>query len=166
MFLWAIALSLLTGVGCADASDPPSYPEGWQDDVVVALGTQDYASQAPEAVRALSGGDALGVVFGPQGAWMVVMSLALEGYLPDEIVYAAGLRQDGEPLAEVRYRNPRPLTPLEDGGERYVRDIFLVTQPIERFVGEEMEVYAEVWTADESGSWEVALPIRIEAAEP
>lgn len=111
------SVALLALSGCAAEAPPPAADAALSDALATPdaspatdvparapgfeLGSNPQGANSPSAFTPLSDGDALEIVYGPQGLWMVVLAFRTRGLLDGPLALEADIATERGPLGSL-----------------------------------------------------------------
>ena len=164
--LIGLACSLIAA-GCGEspeAGPPPGTPStpalsdsSLSSELVeraLIVGTHPLGEDAPAAFEPVEPGESIPIVYGPQGAYMVILALDLGAWTSPQATISVSAVWEGNVVASLFYPD---LNVVEEDGVLYAPNLFVITNGWEEYIEQEIRLEVRVEGSDEFG--ELILPV-------
>ena len=125
------------------------------------LGTHALGEDQPDAFVSVESGDGIPIVYGPQGAYMVILALDLEAWTSPTVTVSVSAVLEDLVVASLYYPD---LAISNSLGVGYAANLFVVTNGWEEYVDRELSLEVIVESENEFG--EVNLPVTFQEPTP
>ena len=153
-----LILLALYFVGCGNSPDHPEGPlvesEGDTNSRTeepsernFQVGTHPLGQDQLESFAPVDSGESIQVVYGPQGAYMVILALYLEEWTSPKATISVSAIWEDDVVASLFYPD---LQVVLNATGAYARNLFVLTNGWENYVGQEIQL--EV-TVEGEGEW-------------
>ena len=127
----------------------------------LVLGTHALGEDHPDAFISVQPGDGIPIVYGPQGAYMVILALELEAWASSTVTVSVSAILNGLVVASLYYPD---LAISNSLGQGYAANLFVVTNGWEEYVDRELSI--EVFVESENEFGEVNQPVTFQEPAP
>lgn len=147
------------GEAIGEESQVPPVSRGEEQERIVQLGTHDLGESNAEGWRSLEDEDSLPIVYGPQGAYMVILSLRADKWASINGTISVSLVFQDETVASLYYPDASVETNTEDEGV-YIWNLFVLTNGWDAYAEEDVNIQVEMLGAGEFATDEITIRIE------